>query len=205
MIDKNWEKLAQYVEFGWWTKKYVELEGGLHPERYKKFREDYFSNMIAMFNGKFRPKGDVINIGTGLMSIFNFIDVKGRMVEVDPIIDKYLNTFPLPSTAKFESMASTAVIKHGSFDTVLCLNTIDHTSEPERMALEIHRILKKSGTLYLEVNFDRYKSPAHYQVFNKELVHKLFEGRFRMIFEKMKKDCGPLKNYDEYCAIMVKI
>jgi SAM-dependent methyltransferase len=203
-MNEEWEKNAKLVEFGWWTKKYVELEGGLHPERYKKYREDGFSDMIAMFNGKFKPKGDVVNIGTGLMSIFNFIDVKGRMVEVDPIIDKYLNTFPLPSEAKFEAMATTSGIKDNSFDTALCLNTIDHTSEPEKMASEIHRILKRGGTLYFEVNFDRYSSPAHYQVFGRGLVRGLFEGRFKTVFENMKMDCGPLKNWDEYYAIMVK-
>jgi len=196
-MDEKWEKIARLVEFNWWAKRTKDLG----TEEYKKDRENYFFDIIPMFNGKFVPKGDIINIGTGLMSIFEFIKIDGRKVEVDPLIDDYCHLSP---SEAFEARKSTSGLEDKSFDTVLCLNTIDHTSEPEKMVSEMHRVMKDDGTLYLEVNFDRYASPAHYQVFSKETVQKLFGSKFKIIFESMNKDCGRLKNWDEYYAIMVK-
>ena len=67
----------------------------------------------------------------------------------------------------------------------------------------MHRALKDGGVLYFEVNFDRYDSLAHYQKFSVGLVHRLFGGLFDIVYESVKPDCGPKKNWDEYYAIMV--
>jgi SAM-dependent methyltransferase len=199
-MNAEWERTAKAVEFGWWKK---ELDR-MGMEAFKESRKSYFADMISGFNDKFKPNGIVFNVGTGLISIFNFICTElpcPRGVEVDPLADQYQAIISQPCAA---FAGCTEELADKSADTVICFNTIDHTSEPEKMVSEIYRIMKDDGTLYLEVNTDRYDSPAHYQKFSKELIQKLFGDKFKIVFESTKKDCGPLKNWDENYAMMVK-
>jgi len=196
-MNAEWERMAKAVELGWWKK---ELDR-MGMDAFRESRKSYFADMISGFKGEFKPMGVVINIGMGLMSIFNFINTAGG-VEVDPLADQYNKIIPDNSAAVF--VPATEEVGDESADTIICFNTLDHTSEPEKMVSEICRILKDGGTLYFEVNFDRYESPAHHQHFSAELVRRLFEGKLKIIFENTKKDCGPLKNWDENYVIMVK-
>lgn len=196
-MNQEWENSARECEFNWWVRELKKL--GI--DEFRKYEQEYFTDLISMFNGKFKANGDVLNIGMGLMSIFEFIKVDGRKVEVDPLVENYINI--IKPGVYFETYLDTSKIEDDSIDTVICFNAIDHTSFPEKVISEIERVLKKDGTLFLEVNFDRYKSPAHYQVFSRSLVEKLFQN-FKIIFDNFNPDCGSLKNWDEFYAIMVK-
>jgi len=199
MTDENWERTARIVEFSWWMREL----NTLGVDAFREKRRSYFNDVIAGFGGRFRASGNVVNIGTGLMSIFDFIEVGGKKTcyEVDPLAEKYAAVAGIPAMV----LLSTELIENESADVVICINMLDHTSEPERMVSEIHRMLRKDGVFYFEVNFDKYESPAHYQHFSKKLVHQMFGEKFKIKFEKIKADCGPLKNWDEYYAIMEKV
>lgn len=198
-MNKKWEDDAKCCELTWWRKKLKELGS----DRFIKYRRGYFEAMLKMFGDKFKPSGNVVNIGTGAMSIFSFIKVK-KAIEVDPAIGNYLEEYKMLPWPDFKYYKSTKPLGDEYADTVICMNTIDHTSEPLEMVSEIFRILKNGGKLYFEVNFDRYDSPAHYQKFSAELVKKLFKVGFKFTYTNIKTDCGPLKNWDEYYAIMEK-
>ena len=46
-----------------------------------------------------------------------------------------------------------AKIKDKSFNTVLCLQVLEHISEPNKFLEKIHKILKKNGILVITVPF----------------------------------------------------
>lgn len=71
-------------------------------------------------------------------------------VAVDPLALRYRG-YPWnlhPVGAVGESLP----FKDASFDTVLCLNVLDHTIEPGRVLDEIRRVLPRSGRLLFCIN-----------------------------------------------------
>lgn len=198
--NKEWENKAKSCELSWWLTEFTRL-GKI---KFEESRRIYFEHHIGNFSGNFKPKGNVVNIGTGLLSIFRFINATGKKVEVDPSIERFVNISKKINWKGIEKHENTLKLKDKSFDTVICLNTIDHTSKPNELIEEIHRIMKDDGRLFLEVNFDRYDSPAHYQKFSEFLVKELFEKKFKIIFTNIETDCGPTNSWDEYYVIMEK-
>ncbi len=50
------------------------------------------------------------------------------------------------------------MVKDNSYDIVLCLNTLEHCENPQKVLLEIHRVLKPNGKLIMSTPF---MTPIH--------------------------------------------
>lgn len=109
-------------------------------------------------------KGKILEVGTGLVSVFEFSDKK--CVSIDPLQDEYLSIFKKePSIVDYRK--DWEGIGEGEFDEVLCVNVIDHTPDPHALLEQIKRALKPNGKLFFQVNFDNSLSPAHYSLWDK--------------------------------------
>jgi SAM-dependent methyltransferase len=77
-------------------------------------------------------------------------------------------------------------IKSGSVELVVCCNVLDHTSDPEAILKEIHRILQPNGLFYFDVHtfsvfglakWHSYTKHAHKdEVLVKAHPYRMFEG-----------------------------
>lgn len=125
-------------------------------------------------------KGKGIDVGSGPVSIFEFSGLKD-ITAIDPLMDEYkgLVRFPDSEVKYLQASGEDIPFPDQSFDFALCVNVIDHTPDPQKMANEIYRILKPGGILYFEVNFDDYLSPCHYDIWNRDTVYKIM-SKFKL-------------------------
>jgi ubiquinone/menaquinone biosynthesis C-methylase UbiE/uncharacterized protein YbaR (Trm112 family) len=129
----------------------------------------------------------------GLQKVYGF-DIVKRLVRIAREDYQLQNVFvanalyiPLPD---------------GFADRCLLFNTIEHCSDPEKMLLEIHRVLAKNGTLYMDVPNARsmgdiifrwggmivYGKTSHIQKFNWEKIVQLVEKvGFRILESKPQR------------------
>jgi SAM-dependent methyltransferase len=71
-----------------------------------------------------------------------------------------------------------------SFDSVLCINVLEHVYHYQRVVSEIHRILKPGGTLYLSVPFffNIHGSPHDYFRYTEQALRRILtEAGFREV------------------------
>lgn len=139
-------------------------------ENFIKFRETEHDFKVGKFPSFKKQKGAGLDLGAGCVSALN--GCKKRVVAIDPLMDEYLRIVPevLLSIPHLKGDGEDLNFANDSLDWVLCNNVIDHTPNPQKMMDEIHRVLKPGGILYFQVNFDDHLTPAHYALWNVDMV-----------------------------------
>lgn len=143
------------------------------------------------------PYGEILEVGTGLVSVFEFSPKK--CVSIDPLNDEY-DAILKPNDRGVTYRTSWEGIGQDSFDEVLCVNVIDHTPEPEDLLGKIRATLRPQGKLYFEVNFDGSLSPAHYSLWDKAKVDSFMQG-WTLLREGSEPN--PAYNQVRYWAVYV--
>lgn len=148
---------------------------------YLEFRKQDAKEKMKHFDISNR-NGIGIDVGCGLISVFN--GLSNRVVAIDPLLEGYneIVKHEVDNIRYIEASGEDIPFKEGYFDYAFCVNVIDHTPNPKKMADEIKRVVRKGGNIYFEVNFDDELSPCHYELWNKEKVKEMF-GDLKLIKE----------------------
>jgi SAM-dependent methyltransferase len=184
----------QVAEVGFWRRCFQEEEEG-NGGRWLTRRESDYRETAKWFQPTLdKQEGLGLDLGCGMTSILRFR--RFPIVAVDPLLDEYRKIFEDPAGAdeveyRCESGEQLSVSAE-AFDFVWCINVIDHTPDPNRMAAEIYRVLKPGGKLYFSVNFDPELYAPHYHLWTREDVDhalmsfKMLEGTERWFPEYQK-------------------
>ena len=151
------------------------------------FRREDGLNKMKFFDGLIDREGIGIDVGCGLVSVFSRMD--NKIVAIDPLLEEY-NEIVVDNASNIKYLCASGEdipFSDGFFDYAFCVNVIDHTPNPEKMASEIKRVVKDGGLIYFEVNFDDMLSPCHYALWNKELVNKYF-GDLKLKHEVLERN-----------------
>lgn len=107
----------------------------------------YWKRAIANAVWEWIPHSSrLLDIGCGSSPI---IGKYKRAIGIDRNNDKVRfmrNKYP---DNQFINMSSTEAFKDNSFDYVLCIEVIEHSREPEKMIIEISRVLKHNGIVVI--------------------------------------------------------
>ena len=183
----------QQAEVRFWQDVFC-VEEQSNQERYLSRRrgdycaaESWFTPTLA------RQEGLGLDLGCGLVSILGFRGTP--IVATDPLLYEYDKTFRHTGSSWVEYRCESGEqmsFPAESFDYVWCINVIDHTPDPDKMATEIHRVLKPGGKLYFSVNFDPDLYAPHYHLWTRETVDhallalKMLDGTERWFPEYQK-------------------
>src|SRR5574343_266919 len=156
-------------------------------DNYKDFRYTDGVDKMKYFTDLRNRDGVGLDLGCGLVSVFEGLD--NTIVALDPLNDEYLKLFNQnQQNIKYITASGEDIpFKDGYFDYIFCVNVIDHTPNPKKMASEIKRVLAKGGKLYFEVNFDDELSPCHYDLWDESTVNEMF-GDLKCTFELKERN-----------------
>lgn len=160
-------------------------------------READWLDHVRHFPELLGSKGDILEIGTGLVSVFEFSNKK--CVSVDPLQPEYLSIFK-KEPSKVDYRADWDGVGEDSFDEILCVNVIDHTPDPDALMAKAKAALKPGGRLYFEVNFDGSLSPAHYGLWDRAKVDSCMSG-WNLVREA--SEANPNYNQTRFWAVYV--
>lgn len=152
-------------------KQFYKYEGKLATYTIIKFIDKY-SNKCS---------GKLVDIGCGnkpYIKYFNYID-------------EYIGVDIHKGEADIIANAKCLPIKEKSIDVILCNQVLEHEPEPDKIIVEIHRILKKGGTLILSApQMGRmHGEPSDYYRFTKWGLRYLLE-KGNMKIETIKSHGG---------------
>jgi len=150
----------QQAELAFWKDLY-EREG---PVSFTMWRMRDANDILRHFPELGDEAGVGLEVGTGLVSVFEYIGDDSLIASIDPLQLHYEKIYtPDNSDIIYRNDSGESIgLDDEYFDWVACINTIDHTLNSRKMLAEIYRVLKPGGRLYFQVNFDDQLTAPHY-------------------------------------------
>lgn len=148
--DSRWS-IAQDVQREEWLQE--EAWQSIPRERRRSEWDRHFTALgmpLAELDGL-----DVLDVGCGPTSV-NYFSNARRRVGLDPLAETYRqwNGFYGEPIELVESMAESMPFSDGEFDVVVCVNCIDHASDPFAILRECARVVKTGGRFVFHVDLD---------------------------------------------------
>lgn len=156
-------------------------------DNYIEFRKQDAKEKMKYFKDLVDRDGIGVDVGCGLISVFH--GMENRVIAIDPLMEGYNQILRKEddNIKYLEASGEEIPFADEYFDYAFCVNVIDHTPNPDKMAKEIKRVVKRGGKIYFEVNFDDELSDCHYALWNEDKVKEMF-GDLNCIFEQKDRN-----------------
>ncbi len=201
-LPKRW-KIAQDSEREYWEKYTKDALLKEEFDRHKKKAEILEKEWESFLkpNRKIR----ILQIGCGPEDIVTHLKI-GKRYALDPLADFYKTFFKLDygDLTFITGRGEDIPFKDGYFDIVIIANVLDHVENPQRVLLEIKRVLKKDGlfhfeNLFYQKNFLRIAKI--WSFFKKKFTGEIFNINHPYMFgindlkEMLSKEFNTIKRY----------
>lgn len=154
-------KIAQAIEIRWW-KRYLNSKP---VGDYLDWKRTYWENLLNRINVHPRPSDSVLDVGCGPAGVFIVLP-DAEVDALDPLLSDYERNLPhfkaqnYPNTnfinQPFESFKATK-----KYDTIFCLNAINHVEDLTACFEKLGALLKEGGTLVLSIDAHNYSFFKH--------------------------------------------
>lgn len=149
----------------------------------------------------------VVEIGAGPYPSVAAAPRWRRAVAVDPIARGYAEEGLLPESAGHVTYIAApgekVPLASGFADLVIIENALDHVTDPGAVLLEIFRLLRPGGLLWLLVDLSTYSDHMHPNPFDEAKARALLrQGGFEGLHERVSDHKSHPQAYGEYRALL---
>lgn len=135
-------------------------ERQLYEEKEELNRIKYLENLLGSFKNK-----KVLDIGCGTGGFLKAAEMKGaRAVGIEPD-EKAIEICRLKKCLVYKSYAEKLPFKDNQFDIIYCLTVLEHVQSVEKSILEMKRVLKTNGKIYIKCPNYLSFYEGHYKIF----------------------------------------
>jgi ubiquinone/menaquinone biosynthesis C-methylase UbiE len=182
----------------------IDAKISLHHELYTKgasgFYNDFLKRKVLDYTkakGWIKKKDLVLDVGVGdgpAVTLFNKYGFGSDLVGLDISLTRLKRNHVLKE--KVCATGHLIPFKDNSFDCVLLNEVIEHSYYPEKMLIEIHRVLKRGGRLIMDFPNDLtqrvcrlfllkfpLRFPGHVSIITPTKIHAWSQSKFVSVFE----------------------
>ena len=169
----NWRwKIAQNAEIRWWQ-RYLKKQP---VASYWRWKNDYWRKFLEKNDIRFSGKEKILDAGCGPAGIFMVL-TDHQVDAVDPLLPAYeksiahFNKENYPHT-KFFPVAFEAYHSGEKYDTIFCLNALNHFSDITSSVDKLLEMLRKGGSMYVSIDAHNYYAfKKIFQWFPGDILH----------------------------------
>jgi glycosyltransferase involved in cell wall biosynthesis len=125
----------------------------------------------------------VVEIGCGPLGVVSGLRAR-RKIGVDPLLPAYRDLWGLEAhnCEYLADQGEKISLPDCTADVVICLNVLDHVQSPAAVLMEIRRILKEDGELFVSLDLEGQDEQCHPQSLDLEGVARLLTNTgFRIV------------------------
>lgn len=165
--------IAQAAEIRWWQ-KYLKNK---QPAVYLEWKKSYWRGFCADCGLDTSTFGACLDAGSSLAGIFTILTTQA-CVAIDPLMQEYARLLPdffnpswYPNT-DFRAMRLEALAEHEVYDTVFCINVINHVQDIRLVINNLWASLKPNGRLVLSVDTHNWAFFRHlFRILPLDILH----------------------------------
>jgi len=174
----------QAAELEWW-RNYLR-----HETARRRMYALYGARYYPYFFAEMMAAGDTVEIGSGPMPVMDVMQCQ-MITAVDSLSYEGLTDWHINTDI--------TILPDASADTVLLLNVLDHTDQPEFLVAQAHRLLRDGGKALVFVHLGP-GDDKHIPIESGEC------GRWLGMFGEVQSQIAPATVYDPpaYVAVAVK-
>lgn len=151
MQQLRWE-IAQFFESFWW-KNYLKNKS---TKEYLEWKKAYWHNFLDKISlSKDKLNTPIIDIGCGPAGVFCIFD-KENITALDPLLSNYskLDIFnkEFYPNVQFKEASFEKLSIENEFETIFCLNAINHFIDIDLSFKKLNQIAAKNGRLVLSID-----------------------------------------------------
>jgi len=190
---------AQHAEFTFWTRNST-IEAATRSRQASAATETGFFDGDGAFSKRLATARRVAEIGAGPAGIIYFLETPALRIAIDPLTAQLVeagfnNSF---GTIRVQAIGEQLPLADESVDVAICYNVLDHCRNPAAVLAEMHRILRRGGTMVLALHLIRSSfgslgpllgrlDPPHPYHFTKEQALGMAQsGGFRLEIERVE-------------------
>lgn len=150
-------RLAQELEYKWWQQYLHKKE----PAQYLEYKKTYWLQVLSSIQepALTETTQSILDAGCGPAGIFIALD-KHQVTALDPLLDRYkslphFNTEAYPWT-KFVQSPLELLTDKEAYDTIFCMNAINHVNDIALCCQRLFEALKPGGYLVLSTDAHRF-------------------------------------------------
>ena len=150
-------RLAQELEYKWWQQYLHKKE----PAQYLQYKKKYWLEVLSSLEEPVltETKQSILDAGCGPAGIFIALD-KYQVTALDPLLDRYknlphFNTDAYPWATFIQSPLELLTDKE-QYDTIFCMNAINHVNDIALCCQRLYEALKPGGYLVLSTDAHRF-------------------------------------------------
>lgn len=154
-------KVAQAAEIRWWQ-NYLKKK----PKAdYIHWKKNYWKGLVSEVGIKVKPEDRILDAGCGPAGIFMIFD-QNQVDAVDPLLEQYaqklehFNPSDYPNVNFITSSLEQFDLQQ-PYDTVWCLNAINHVSDLSLSFDIITAAVRRGGTLICSIDAHNYSLFKH--------------------------------------------
>jgi 2-polyprenyl-3-methyl-5-hydroxy-6-metoxy-1,4-benzoquinol methylase len=171
------DKSLQNHEFDYWIHRNT-------PNKHAEFYREFFDFSLC-------ENKEVLDVGCGGNPITDFSGVEINLSILDPLIDSLLESGQYDNLKKYNAYSKSILEleETSKFDTITCLNVIDHFNDDEFLFVDVfHKALKEGGQLWLYYDVRPVNACDHLAIDSKAILEKI-ETKFNI--EKISHVINP--------------
>jgi len=165
MLAFRW-KIAQWFELRWW-KHYLQ---GKDKQTYLAWKRNYWTNIINKITPyiALNSASEIIDLGCGPAGVFIAL-ADNLVTAVDPLIDEYeqqiffFRKSDYPNTTFIKSTIEDFKPQDANkkFDTVFCMNAINHVNDIEKAFENSRALCHEQGAIIVSIDAHRFSFFKH--------------------------------------------
>jgi SAM-dependent methyltransferase len=152
---KRWSQ-AQQAEFSFWARS-AAVDDATRSRLMSVTTEIDFFDADGRFSKSLATARRVVEVGAGPAGIIYFLQTPALRIAVDPLTVQlveagHAKTF---GAIRLQAVGEQLPFIDESVDVAICYNVLDHCRNPLAVIAEMHRIVRKGGTMVLALHLIR--------------------------------------------------